>query len=222
MLKKYKNDILETIKEVGLNPEHFSATEIDSRFIIKLLDTPLQFTFVKQDRSYHLFEYSFVTFSPKHDKYISGNPEDFLTCISDFQRWLENHVAEYLNELTTPDLWKQLEDQKALLDYTHQDNDKATHFTDEQKRLIRLGLDEVLLLIKNEFQPTADEIGVINNRLDYISEALDRLNKFDWKAVLVSTIISISIALSLDTAQGNALFHMFKQVLSKAFTLLLK
>jgi len=221
MLKKYKNALLQIIKDSQFDPEDFSSDDGETIFTIRYLDTPFRFSFI-HPTSHHTFMLEYISFSPNFQKTTIKLDMGFPDATGFFRNWLKEHIGLYLQEQTTPDLWKQLEDQKALLDYTHQDNDKATHFTEEQKKLIRLGLDEILLLIKKEFQPTADEIGVIKNRLDYMSEALDRLNKFDWKAVLVSTIISISIALSLDTAQGNALFHMFKQVLSKTFTLLLK
>jgi len=52
----------------------------------------------------------------------------------------------------------------------------------------------------------------IDDRLDYLTQAVDRLNKFDWKSLLISTIISISVALSFDTEKGKQLFNLFKQV----------
>ena len=40
------------------------------------------------------------------------------------------------------------------------------------------------------------------------------MNKYDWKSLAVTTLISISIALSLDSAKGQLLFILFKKVFS--------
>jgi hypothetical protein len=53
----------------------------------------------------------------------------------------------------------------------------------------------------------------INERLEYLSQAVDRLNKFDWKAQALSTLISIAVNLSVDTEGGKKLFQLFSQAL---------
>jgi hypothetical protein len=75
-----------------------------------------------------------------------------------------------------------------------------------------LALRDVRLLIVGRFSPAVPEMESIDDRLDYLTQAVDRLNKFDWKSLLISTIISISVALSFDTEKGKQLFNLFKQV----------
>lgn len=75
-----------------------------------------------------------------------------------------------------------------------------------------MALRDVRLLIVGRFSPAVPEMESIDDRLDYLTQAVDRLNKFDWKSLLISTIISISVALSFDTEKGKQLFNLFKQV----------
>ena len=56
---------------------------------------------------------------------------------------------------------------------------------------------------------------IISQKLDYLTEAIDRLNKFDWRAVAFSTIMTISATLSLDTEKGSLLIELFKQIFVK-------
>jgi hypothetical protein len=75
-------------------------------------------------------------------------------------------------------------------------------------------------LIVNNFNPNKEELELINARLKYLSDAVDKHNKFDWKGIAINTVIAIIIALSLSPEQGNQLFHLFRQVFSNLIYLL--
>jgi hypothetical protein len=77
-----------------------------------------------------------------------------------------------------------------------------------------MAINELKLLIHKNMETSEEEQELVNNRLEYLIEAMNRLNKFDWKSVAISTIMSISIALSLDTSKGQMLFDLFKKVFS--------
>ena len=77
-----------------------------------------------------------------------------------------------------------------------------------------MAIEELKLLIHKNLETTVEEQQVVNNRLDYLIEAMNRLNKFDWKSIAISSIMSISVALTLDTNKGQLLFDLFKKVFS--------
>ena len=83
-----------------------------------------------------------------------------------------------------------------------------------------MSINEFKVLIINGFHPDVKELNIIENRLEYLSESLNRLNKIDWKGLAISTVISISIALSLDTTSGHKLFELFKSVFHNVLYLL--
>ena len=83
---------------------------------------------------------------------------------------------------------------------------------DEEKQLLQMSINEFEMLVAKEYNPSKEELTLIESRLKYLSEFLDRLNKFDWKAVLISTVVTIATTLTLSTEQGRQLFEMTKQV----------
>jgi len=232
MLKKYKNGFIKIITEQGLDPQDFKVEERKTRytftFAIQFIDSPLVFEVKNAHRSHHLFECNFVVFKP-------GFPKDCVHSIkvkgdrywleidnvyTEFKKWLVDSVLQYVDESLQPDLWKKIGHQMQLVTANEISKEEMTPFLEDEKTQLRLTINEFRSLVKKTFQPSQEEIKIIKNRLDYLSDALDRLNRLDWRSLAFTTIISISIALTLDTEQGKVLFNLFKQVFSKALNLL--
>ncbi len=76
------------------------------------------------------------------------------------------------------------------------------------------------LLVVKTFTPGEEELQVINERLDYLTRAVDRLNRFDWRGVAISTVLSIGTALTLDTEKGRILWGLFQQAMATVVHLL--
>jgi hypothetical protein len=76
-------------------------------------------------------------------------------------------------------------------------------------------------MIAEEFNPTQEQLQFINERLDYLAKAVDRLNRFDWTGLAISIVVSIAVNLSVDTEGGRVLFTLFKAAF-QATTKLLK
>jgi hypothetical protein len=87
-------------------------------------------------------------------------------------------------------------------------------FSLDEKFQIRMSINELKFLIQNSIHTTEVEQQIISDRFDYLIEASTRLNKYDWKSLVISTLISITIALSLDTSKGQIIFNLFKKVFS--------
>ena len=221
MLNKYKNDILTAIKGSGFAPSCFTTYEDGDDFCITLTGTEIHFLFFSVPESYHMFRFRYVPFCPGNKQVLSDdfsphpNEDTFIfrTAMEQFRVWLKS-IRDYFEDNQTPDLWAELQKQNTITDLTGQADDQYTPFTVEQKRQIRLGLNEVRLLIQKEFEPSEDEMNVVTNRLDYLADALDRLNKFDWKSVLMGTIISVSTALAFSPEQADSLYQIFKNMLA--------
>ncbi|MFH1639569.1 MAG: hypothetical protein ABIB93_04575 [Chloroflexota bacterium] len=93
-------------------------------------------------------------------------------------------------------------------------------FSDEEKRQIRLCLNDFRLLIMQNFRPHKEALESIDARLKYLSDAMDKHNKFDWKGIAINTVIAIAVALSLNHEQGIRLFQLFGKVFSNILYLL--
>lgn len=227
MLKKYKNGFIQIIRSKGFDPQDFHAEEkvIDGRqgFVIGFRDSHLRFVARNSDDSHAEFDYKHSCFGPgAHEtEYL---PVDGWTGIGAvygaFEDWLEKAVKVYTDDLIEPDLWAQLECQKPFITGCILQEDDIRPFSEREKRQLRASISEFRSIVSETFQPSQEQMKVIDNHLNYLSKALDRLNRIDWRGLALSTTISISIALSLDTERGRILFNLFREVFSKLLHLL--
>ncbi len=143
---------------------------------------------------------------------------DYITQI--FGAWLNGVVKPHLDEISTPDLWHILQETRSYTKHELGTPKDFESFSAEENTQIRLSINDFRLLIVENFNPNNEELKAIDTRLKYLSDALDKHNKFDWKGIAINTVIAIIIALSLNQEQGNQLFQLFKQVFSNFLYLL--
>jgi hypothetical protein len=227
MLKRDKNGFIDIITSNGFDPSQFKRYEKDDvdnhpGFIVQLVNSPLFFLARTNSEDFHKHDSRFVKFGPNFSK-SEYFPEKLWCQIEDiyehFEYWLKKHVRIYIEEIDIPDLWEQLEGNYQF-DADPLRGRSTESFTKPEKEKIRASLNHFRNLIEVEYSPSQDQLEAINDRLNYLSESLDRLNKVDWQGIAISSVISISIALSLDTEQGKNLFYLFKQAFTAALELL--
>ena len=59
-----------------------------------------------------------------------------------------------------------------------------------------------------------EELAKINEKIDYLMESVKKLNKFDWKSVLLSSVIDIVSDLTLDPTGGKMVFDIVRRAFS--------
>ena len=217
VLKKYKNKILEVIHEEGFDVEQFKKHEknVDGSqaAIFQLVNSPLFFMIRTNPDDYHSYDCRYINFSPDFSR-SEYEPDrdwgDFEFCYDKFIWWLNNHVKEYQVEMEVPDLWSELQG-KPLFETDPLVDRNADQFNRIEKDKIERALLQFKSMLIEEYKPTEEQLNSIEDRLKYLSDSTERLNKVDWQGVAISTIMSISIALSLDTAKGKHLFDLFKR-----------
>lgn len=206
----------------------FSVSDIDvegesGHFEIKVNNSPLKFLIRNSSGNFYQLDCNYTLFAPNYP--MSGFiPEqdwfDIGQIYSQFSNWLKDTVKEYFDEMLLPDHWQQLNAEKTIISGAEINSDDISKFSANEKQQLKLSINEFRLLILKTYRPTPDEIKVIDSRLEYLAESLERLNKIDWRGLAISTVMSISIALSLDTEKGKLLFGLFKQVFAKVLQLL--
>lgn len=224
ILTKYKNNLLAIIQESGLEPNLFIAKETvinkDKYFTISLRDSKILFAvrpyFREFTRFYHRYSQFRADFGMTGEYYATNF--DYLAEI--FKKWLEEVVKPYLDDVNTPDLWLTLEENRSRTKDKTATPEDFESFSDEEKLQIRLSLNDFRLLVVKNFKPNKEELHTIDARLKYLSDAMDKHNKFDWKGIAINTAIAIGIALSLNPEQGSKLLHLFTQVFSHIIYLL--
>lgn len=218
MLKKYRNHLYGIIQEKGLDPKLFhgedKTIDDDRFFVIELRNSPLYFRVKDVSYSFDLFSYWYTSFDPNFPLRIAGSSENLTKLKKDFVLWLDNHVKSYIEEQVEPDLWERIVLQEPLGAGSELVSEDINVFSDDEKVRLRMSINEFRLLVVKNFKPSSEELKVINDRLEYLSDAVDRLNKFDWRGVAIMTLIQISLILTLDSEKISLLINLFKQVFS--------
>jgi hypothetical protein len=234
MLKKHKNAFLRVIEESGLEPTLFYSEEqikenmgffaglgSDAKlgqpaFIIGLKDTPLRFVLRESYGSFDKLAYKFTEFKPGFRSNEWTRDTDIPRVLIYFKNWLKDVVKRYLEDSELPDYWAQLREYQAIVVDSGTSDSESADFTQEEKESVRRGINRFRQLVKENFKPTPTQEGFINERLDHLVAAVDKLSRFDWRGVALSTLVTIAANLAVDTERGRLLYTLFQQAFQEA------
>lgn len=216
ILKRQKNQLYETLQSLGFDVHDFRPDEDaadGNTFTLEYKSSGYRFT-VRADPEHHgqydciltLFPLKSTTYEP-----LMGWATSFQPILSSFSLWLQNQVAEYIEEESIPDLWRRLSDAREAFDVPPAFSTDEAVFTAQEREAVKLSVEKFRALIAETFHPPAETMAVVSERLDYLSDAVDRLNRQDWRGIAISTVIGIATTLSLDTEQGRLLFGLLQQ-----------
>ena len=144
---------------------------------------------------------------------------EFDSVLDEFNRWIAQHVNACIAEESVPDLWETLQAEAFLSEKSIQEHDDS-FFSEAEKVQIKIALVSFQYRAVKQFRPSADQLASIEKQIKYLSDAVDRLNKFDWKGVAISTLIGVCTNLSLDTERGRQLYGLFQQAMTAVSHLL--
>jgi hypothetical protein len=68
--------------------------------------------------------------------------------------------------------------------------------------------------IQERFQTTPEQQREIEQKLEYLSRKVKELDKFNWKRLLITTLVGISVDLGFGTFIPSALLAAFTEVIS--------
>jgi hypothetical protein len=213
VLNQYKNELLKALWAAGLNHADFALLPSANQLRITFKNT--SFTLEANPNDPDAFSVAYTRFHSGQVVIPYSGFMPFSAALQHFNEWLKSQVQRSIQESSVPDLWSQLQQTDQFANSADD-----TYFSFEEKEQLKLSVEEFKLLIVKTFTPSTDEMKVVNERLDYLKDAIDRLNRFDWQSVAMSTLVSISIALSLDTEKGRILFGLFQQAFNAIVNLL--
>jgi hypothetical protein len=144
---------------------------------------------------------------------------EFDSVLDEFERWIAQHVKEYIAEESVPDLWEASQAGAFLSAKSIQEHDDS-FFSESEKVQIKIALVSFQRAAVEQFRPSADQLAAIEKQIKYLSDAVDRLNRFAWKGVAISTLVGICTNLSLDTERGRQLYGLFQHAMTAVLHLL--
>jgi hypothetical protein len=201
MDKRHKNALYKAIQSAGLPIDRFQFLDHDELIHwVSIKDTDFRFTIISDPNDPEWFDYYYSRVYGRSDRHGAR----FDKILELFERWLKEEVPAFLEEMDEPDLWKQVKLFSNIFGRKFR-TEETQDFTPAEKQTVRDGVSRFQYQLVSQYNPTQEQLDEINERLDYLVAAVDRLNKFDWKGLAIQTIISIAVNLSVDTASGQAL-----------------
>jgi hypothetical protein len=214
--KQYRNELLELLVKNGNNVTEFELSQTETKNITILhrktalwfhLETILQHDFSK-------FTGMFKPFSPSQSAVKFPSQPNIMTDFEGVKRyfsdWTEVHVKAAMEEHEAPDLWEIVKANPLAITSINFSENKP--FEIEERKQIQLGLDEIKFLLKQNFDLSQEQLALANQKIDYLKDATDRLNKTDWKGIAISTVFSIAYDLSLSPEKQSMLMGLFSKI----------
>ena len=214
----YKNKVFQHILNCPIGISNFQLIEggkEQNELTIKYKDSNFIFVIRQNSSNFHNFDYTFTQYAPQFP--MSGVSPDWVgidDILEKLDYWFEHDLKDYIEDENVPDLWNEFKSGNRTLNFDKIDFNDKERFSNDERTQIKLSLNELKLLIHKTFDITLEEQKIVSERIDYLIEASNRLNKFDWKSLVISSIISITIALTLDPTKGQVLFDLLKKVFS--------
>lgn len=127
--------------------------------------------------------------------------------LKNFTEWLT-----YLRrEVESPDLWSAIAHETDIIEAAVSD-ESNTPFTAQEKAYVLSGLSEIkqYLLTAHKLDPE-----LVEARLNYLTEAAERVGRKDWINLLLSVLVGIVIQAALPPESTRELFRFVGTVLSQ-------
>ena len=95
-------------------------------------------------------------------------------------------------------------------------------FSHEERKEVILAIKEASTKIHEEFSTTSQQQTDIEAKLEYLERKVKELDKFNWKRLLITSLVGISVDLGFGTLIPAALLDIFKDILSQFIARLTK
>lgn len=215
MLKKLKNQIFEQIIIDGYLIQDFEHNVLPGNIDeFRVKESELWFAFHQQVESYESFLYSYTRFTPTVQISKSSVNCTFDKALSSFSNWLNRQVSQFVDERESVDLFERFSTNENF-NFTEFDEEIHNSFTKNEILFIKTKLLELNNHIQETYNTNTTQNARIEAALLYLSEAVEKSTKFDWRGTLISTFLSIITTLTLDTNSGAALWNYIMNLFSQ-------
>lgn len=213
LLQSQRNQIFEIIQEYGLTPIQFeiydtrknlNSTTINTKVKFKSSDFYFSFETSTNDKTDHT-----AAFSPGKDAYEETKfPRFWTSQIDTFKQWLE-----YLKrEINAIDKWKRLDQEFSSLKINLEGDNQKFNFEEVKE------IESKITLLQDRFKKfdlLPEQLNIMNQKLDSLSELAKDMNRFDWRSLFLGTIMSIIIQLNVTQENANLIWNAIKDVFSQ-------
>lgn len=215
MLKKYRKEIIDTLKELGIDNTIVSFREEEDGLVLAYVNNDKLYFKVKYlEKDIHHFDLGYTRFDrvfSRKEPFWTYGIDEIITHLSG---WVTTHLTEIHNDYRESDPLKNWGDDKNILvNIENIDFSSTDLFTLNEQLSIEKALIEAKGLIEKEFSPNDKQQKKIDEGIQYLVEASKRSTKTDWKNLLISTLFGYSMNLMLPPEGVKKLFGLFNKVL---------
>jgi hypothetical protein len=139
---------------------------------------------------------------------LSSSAESWWGTKRRVRRWL----AELTHDLSTPDLWTELEKEIAFLNDSS-DSSINSPFSAEEQEEIAGQLKSLANEAKIKYKLSEADIGNLNAKLDYLISAAARLGRIDWRNAFAGAMLGLILSAAIPSeAARYVILSLFKAV----------
>lgn len=217
LLKSQKNQLLEAIKSVDLDPFNFVWSNDESIHddivipVLKYGDGSFYFKFDTDGIDEH-----YAIYTPGSDLVEEeSSTRTWVEQLSCFKQWLQN----LKREIEEPDLWAELQKYKIQGEsgsFTDLANEPFTAYEAEQ---INIALIEVRSYLNKFVKGDAQKENFVEEKINYLIDAAKRQGRRDWLHTSIGVIVTITTALVLAPEEANNIWNVLKTALGSIFQL---
>jgi len=186
VLRKWqREEVFDLVLAAALDPGAFALDEADG-----------------QSRLRHLVAGSYFTTSRAAGgtytvRYVAGDgPLEHRDGLSWYR--LKERVEAWLREVKTdlemPDRWAELRRARDILFVVPGEVADNTPFNSEEKAAIKRQLREFRELAKDRWSLSGDRLAALDANVDYLVDAVDRLERFDWRNAFAGAFIGLLVS----------------------------
>src|ERR1041385_3666793 len=189
MRTKYRNEVLNRLLKHNYDVNDFDFIIQNKRdgmsSTIQYKNSEFNFVFFNPADSFENFMIRYSLFAPERE--TNWIPEDgfcnFQIAMNNFDYWLSEDLKSFIEDINEIDLWETFNAENKVLELHKIDFDDKSEFSLDERIQIKNGINDLKYLIQKNLDTNEQEQKLIEARLDYLVEASNRLNKFDWKSV---------------------------------------
>ncbi len=194
LLKSQRNDVLETIRNKGLDPLEF---EWDTRGS-KHVHGSVSGIFHRPTGYYFIFEHTpthrVSVYSPGSDTlHTTASRPEWNQQLRDVRKWLD-----YLKrESEAPDLWAEIAQETTIAEAASSETASNTPLTPQEQEYISSQLQEIKQYLITTHDLSEDHAEFVEGRLNYLEEAAKREGRQDWLHTAIGVVFTISVGIAL-------------------------
>ena len=219
-LKSQKHQVYEQIKKLGIDSALFEWTfkpgDWADKETIKFLDPDSDYYFSITKH----FDRTECALSPgsksvtDYARYADdpGGKMPWHLIIGDIFNWL----GFLKRELSVPDIWESLSEDRGIFLEPLRTGPENDQFTQELRERIIKELENIKTSLLENLQvsdDTKEKQKTLEDRIEYLIEATNRMGPKDWFMVCLGTFVTLTSALVLSPEEGKAIIGLIKSAL---------